>query len=58
MYTGLVVCTCRLKLGKTHVPIGNMTGVPKGLAWIAKDDVPTPAEFKVVKCPASVNIAI
>ena len=27
---------------------GDMKGVPEGLAWIAKDDVPTDAEFKVI----------
>ena len=32
---------------------GDMKGVPKGLRWISKDDVPTDAEFKVISriCP-------
>ena len=34
-----------------QINAGNMTGVPEGLAWIAVDDVPTQAEFKVVDIP-------
>ena len=28
--------------------VGDMKGVPEGLRWISKDDVPTDAEFKVI----------
>merc|ERR1719181_2410017 len=38
---------CRISLALlAQAARGDMEGVPKGLAWIAKDDVPTQAEFK------------
>ena len=37
---------------------GDMKGVPKGLRWISKDDVPTDAEFKVVSRNLSLSLRL
>ena len=38
--------------------VGDMKGVPEGLAWIAKDDVPTDAEFKVISRKSSLSLRL
>ena len=37
---------------------GDMTGVPEGLRWISKDDVPTDAEFKVISRKSSLSLRL
>ena len=36
--------------------VGDMTGVPEGLRWVSKDDVPTDAEFKVISRKSSLSL--
>ena len=37
---------------------GEMKGVPEGLRWISKDDVPTDAEFKVISRNLSLSLRL